>query len=248
MKRDQIKTLMEQYGECEKIVALDLGGHDPKTLPGMQMRQRECKDQIADLKRRYESEVLSRAFTIFLHGPLALQQAYLESAKKTTKVLTADARALYEFLAKDIEPSLGDRRIFGTSQLAMLCRGLTEAGRQIEFTSRLQTPNLPDLRHCPSTNDVIEYARELVRASSTDTLNQKWIEASVIKQALEIRYTRAVAPVIVTGATEAEAHSLGSSLFSKKTFTVNVNEENSAPDGVLAYFKDIYTKVADLKQ
>jgi hypothetical protein len=233
---NKLEQLMEQYAEVEQIANQDLSAWPVKTLPGAQMRQRECRTQMEALGAKYKDALLGSAVAIFLDGDQQQTQQFAKVAEGSGGTLTISAETMYEDLAKDIEPTLGDRRQFGTSQLGMLVSALTRVGKDLDFRN-IPVPQIFDVTVCREHQDLIALVRNLVRQAIGDDLNAAYIKRAVGEEAIRIRYTRSVAPVVITNATADERTGL-KNVFNG-SFTIPVTQENTSEDAVLQSLTNI---------
>lgn len=217
-----LESLMKEYKECQDVLDQNLEGLSPFNQ-SMKMRQADCRDRVQIIEREYMAVLKERAFTIFLEGKPEDQIVWAKIATDEANVMCLSADSFYKKLAEHVEPTLGDRRTFGTSQLATLIRALGEIGRDVG-ARQVPTPQIFETHHLKGEAAVVNYLREIVRASSGDSLNLLWIEKEILMEGLKIKYSRSVVPVIVLQATPEEVKELAPNLFSRVTFTVKIKE------------------------
>lgn len=232
---------MKEYKEAEEFSKKDLASWPRNTLPGAQMRQRECRDLMAKIEGLYSDVLRAGAFTMFPlvedGKPETLEQ-FLRAVRETANPLVFSARTLYQKLADDIEPTLGDRRTFGITQVVRLVTLLTDLGRDLGFRN-IPLPQQLDMVHCSTGDDLVAHVRLLVRSMNGDALNRAYIESEIVKRALSIRYTRSIVPVVITDATQSEVDGLGTALFSGSYFPVPLTLEQTDNENVLKILSDI---------
>jgi len=151
----RLEKLVEQYEEFETFANKDISEWPAATRPGAQMRQREAKDNVTKLGTEIKGLVLGSAVSIFVTGAKADVDAWASESDLNGGTITASAQALYEDLAKDIEPSLGDRRQFGTGQLGMLISAMTRIGKELDFRN-IPTPQIFDVATVKTTQALIK--------------------------------------------------------------------------------------------
>lgn len=233
-----LREMMDEYASCEEIANRELLGTPTRSLPALQMRQREAQDRMATLTKEYGDALLKQGFAIFTKGDLENQGLFAAVAKNEVEIMAVPADGLYQFIADEVEPGLGGRREFGISQLAILVRTLTLITVN-HGLDELPTPNIDGLVVCQTREDLVALVRKLIRGSSGDTLNQAWIRREVTKQGLQARYARERVPVILTGAQDDEIEGLKNLFPSGLSFEVEATEENIAPEGVIKVFSEI---------
>lgn len=207
------------------------------------MRKADAAIELESLKKDYEATIKSLAFGIFLLGDDEPIQTFSKFCKEECGTLNVSADGFYDKICDTVEPSIGDRKTFGISQLSLLIRALSEMGRELNVRS-IPTPQIDDLVHVKTREELRIYVRQLIRKTGMgDTLNAAWIQKDTTRRALEIGYSRPVVPVILTGATEEEVATLQATLFSGPSFVVNVTKENCDPDSILKCLGEIRAKL-----
>lgn len=233
-----LREMMEEYQSCEEIANRELLGTPTRTLPALQMRQREAQDRLVTLTKEYGDALLKQGFAIFTKGDPENQGLFAAVAKNEVEIMAVPADSLYQFIADEVEPGLGSRHEFGTSQLAILVRTLTLIAVNLGL-DELPTPNIDGLTVVATREALVDYIRLLVRKSSGDAMNQAWIRREVTKQGLQVRYSRERVPVIFTGAAEEEIAGLKNLFPSGLSFEVEATDENVTPEGIIKVFAEI---------
>lgn len=207
------------------------------------MRKADATTELDTIKKDYEATLKETAFGIILLGDPAEMEKFAKFCADECHTLNVAADGFYDRICESVEPSIGDRKTFGTSQLGLMIRALDTIGRELGARN-IPLPQIDDLVHVKNREELRAYVRHLIRKTGIgDTLNAAWIQKETTKRALEIRYSRPVVPVVLTGATEEEASTLQSTLFSGTSFIVPVNKENSDPDSILKCLGEIRTKL-----
>ena len=233
------EQLMQQYAKFHKVASEDLTGWDWRTLPGKQMQQREAQDALPAILSQYSAYVAKAAIPIFIQGAPDTSRQFAEVAEAEADTITLPVDGLYREIAAQVEPSMGDRRNFTASQLVGFVHALTDHAKSLDFSGQTQPPTF-DTVHCPTTDDVVAVVRSLTRTTMGDELNVRYLQAAVIRAALEKRYTKAVVPVVLVGATEDEIQTLPKLIFGgTNSFTVPVTTETATPEQVLQTFTNI---------
>jgi hypothetical protein len=230
-----IEKLLHEYKEAEEWSQKDLASWPANTRPGAEGRVRQARAALDDLKTAYGDLIRQGAFTIFPTGPGA--EEFARVAAEEASAIRVSALSLYSRLAKEIEPSLGDRRTFGITQLGLLINAVTDVARELGMRN-LPPPRLDDVAHCPDTEALIGTIRTILRQAMGPVLDKAAIEAATVEGAIRIRYTRTVVPVIVMDATAEDLKVLPQALFNGTTFTVETTSDESV-DTVLAKLADI---------
>lgn len=160
------ENVFQQYKENLKIMSTDLYSWDRRTLPAMSMRVQDATQQNPKLKEMFLSHLYDTAYCLYLHGSTGKQKQLSRIVEETYEnIVTLDGLELYENLAKVVEPSLGDRKDFGPTQIVLLTRALEEElykSNKIIFTA----PSLNDVKKCPTFEDLVLHCRDLVEAAN----------------------------------------------------------------------------------
>ncbi len=243
---NDLTKLMLGIAEAEKQASINLDAVAPKNLPAMQMAKADALDRIEKLKADYKVFMTGATFTIFTSGTPEDQRTFALIAQQEADVLVVSANDLYMQLAKAVEPTLGDRRTFGTSQLAFLIRSMGDMCRDFKLRD-LRTPEIFDLAHPQTLDELATHIRNIIRISSGDALNKAFLENKIFNQAMEVRYNKSVVPVVVLDAVPGEADALGSTLFSQITFKVATTAEMCNKEAVLQKLTEIRQELKSRK-
>lgn len=213
------------------------------------MRKTDAAVELEKLKTLIVNEVKATAFGVVLTGDEEAIKVFADISEENANTINVPADGLFNRICDEIEPSIGDRRTFGTTQLSMLITSMSRLGRELNLEDVLPVPQIDDLVHVKSRDALREYVRYLMRkVGAAEVLNSAWIEKQVSERALEIRYTNHVVPVILTGAVEAEAATLGKTLFSGRTYTHKVTKENATAESVMQTLGEIRKHFKSQKQ
>lgn len=213
------------------------------------MRKADALTDLEKLKVQIVAEVKSTAFGVILTGEAEPVKVFADFAAENAGTINVAADGLFDRICDDIEPSIGDRRTFGTTQLSLMISSMSRLGRDLRLENTLPVPQIDDLVIVKTRDALREYVRSLLRrANAAEVLNSAWIEKQVSDKAMEIRYTHHVVPVVLTGAAEVEAATLKQTLFSGKTFIHKVTKENSNPEAVMQALGEIRKQLKSQKK
>jgi len=181
---------------------------------------------IKVLRQEYATKLSTRVVTIFLSGPISLQETFAKLAEEEGETLTVDSQAIYKKMATDVEPTIGAQRQFGGTQANHLIRSLEEVARAAgaEF---LAVPRLQEVMTVNDFDEHVRVIRDMIRTQVGDDLNRRAIEARIIDLALEKRYSEKVIPVVVLGSSPEEA------ILQEKIFTGNGIKVALGPDQIV---------------
>ncbi len=236
--KTKLQQLITKIDENAKLAATDLSEWDPRKLPGMTMRVKEASEALESLQGSYADYVNANSFLLFVTGPKDAVAEYARVAEEEGGTLTVSAAGLYREIATAVMPSIGDRRVFGVTQLSLLLQELGEIAMRLKIRS-IPTPNLEEISNVPTEEDVVNQIRDIVRKSSGDQVNAVYLKESVVKAALEIRYTQVVVPVVVTDATADELKTLPELLETPHLLVTLENKESVTSEKVIETFKTI---------
>lgn len=230
------REMVKRYAECKEVCSQNPDTFPLRTKPGKLMQMADCAKEMLKIEEEHRNFIKNHAFVIVLKGSAEAQKKWLEVAHKEAEILSIRADKLYREFATVIEPSIGDRKTFGTSQLTLLIQAMIKGCKDLGLQN-MPTPQLLDLSHVKNTEELVNCIRLLIRSSSGDQFNQAFIEQQVQKQALEIGYTRSVVPVVLAAATDDEGKELGSKLFTGKTFSADA--EKNKKEEILSQLAEI---------
>lgn len=219
-----VKDLVSEYHREKKIAEASLEGHDPRSAPSAAVRQREARDALENLRGEYAAYVRGAAISIPVSGPPLKVTAFASIAESDCHVVVADACTLYEELARDVEPLLGDRREFSGTHLGQLVRSMTEVGKDLDVW-RITAPQIEDVVQVRDFAALVSLIRKLVRAADGDRLNLRRLERRAVEQGLLARYSAPTFAVLVVGGDAEEVVSLGLALFAGQSYPIELADD-----------------------
>lgn len=238
-----LDRLMKKYTETQKISEMDLTLVPNANAAGWAMRKTDAVKELAAVRSQYDAKVKELAFAIFLTGENQWVELFASNAAHEVGTINVGADDFYDKICDTVEPSIGDRGTFGISQLGLLIRALDDLGREMGARN-IPIPQIDGVAHTHNRQELRDFVRIIIRKTGVgDQLNAAWIQNETTKKALEIRYNKAVVPVILTGATEDEVATLQTTLFSGTSFVVPVTKENSDLDSVMKCLGEIRKKI-----
>jgi hypothetical protein len=184
----------------------------------------EAKTKLKTLKGEYKSALLRNGVAILLEGDALKISEFVKLVRDEGEGLAVDAGALYRRLAEGVEPTFSDSRQWGVQQTYKLTLELKDVMEGIGLTE-LPMVDRKVMPVLPTTEDVANHIRTIVREVAGDELNRLYIEEMALKEAFEIRYTGTLAPVLILNANADEAANLAKS-FTQGTTRVTLKEED----------------------
>lgn len=182
-----------------------------------------AKAELKATRAEYRQVLLHNAVAILVGGDSAKVTEFVTLAKDEGGIVV-DAAALYERLAQGVEPTLGDRRMWGIHQSHMLHKTLQEVMTELNLTELPMPARTPDVV-VESHQDLVAHIRKLIVDGVGNELNALYVEEETAKRAFEIRYIGSTAPVLIVNAEAGEATALAKS-FGKGEASVTVNSDD----------------------
>ncbi len=206
----KIEKLAEDIEKTEEIAKMVLDEINPATRGAWGGAIEDAKVRMKDLRRLYGVEVCKNSAAIFLFGSKEKVVEFSELAIDEKEGFVVDANALYARLAHQVMVTLPDNRAieWAVAQTYRLHTTIQEVMHEMGI-AELPMPDRTEAPVVKTMEEVTAHIRKIVRAACGDSLNKLYVEEQLIKQAIEIRYTGVVVPVVVTGAEENEVYDLG---------------------------------------
>lgn len=220
-----VQTLLRELESLQKEASQELVSTELtwKTLPGRTMAKRQAESALPGALRAYETAIAKKWGAIVVHGPAKDVASFAAIAADQGPAAVVDAQQLYKELAAEVEPMMRGDRAFEASQFAHLSSAFER------LVKRLGVRGSPMLRYTgnPLLSDkpaLVDHIRGLLDTVEAGQVVAAVIRESIAKAALEMRYSRNVLPVVVTGVTSAETPII-SSLFSERVVEVSLEKE-----------------------
>jgi hypothetical protein len=194
-----MKELFDRINTTDKIANTSIESIDARMRPGWEVRIASAKEELELLVKELEHATIpTRLKGIFAGGDgqaVASTALYVEKSGG----IVIDARKMYSDIAKNIEPSFGVQREFGTQQYAMLVTELRHLGNELELISNPKAPIMKDVL-CPTFNDLVDHIRGSIFTTG-ESFNYKYIRKAVLKNVLDRGLYGKTLPVIVLNST-----------------------------------------------
>lgn len=242
-----LENLLKEIETMKVLANQDPANFNPRSRPGLEMQVRQSKDTLASLKEQYSKELLDNSIGIFVSGTSESVQKFSVVAEKEGNTLTLDANELYEKLANEIEPSIGNSREFTSNQAMFLLGSLKGISKELGVTE-MQAPKLHEIRVVRTHQDLVSYVRTVLREAAGDELNKLYLSNALTKKALKICYSGSVVPVVIVNAQQDEVNPL-SKLFQKGAFNIPIDLEATIDkEYVLKTFQQTKKKLKQNKE
>jgi len=209
-----LEKLFEDYEATAKTAAINIEEMPAATRGGWGSRVREAQDHLKEVRAEYKKTLLKNAVAIFLEGDAAKIEAAVALARDNGGVVI-DANALYERLAKPAEATLSEARQWGVAATHRLHLGIQE----VMYETGLNEVTMPasELPYVATYQDVVAHVKHLIRNAVGDQLNRFYVEESLARAAIEIRYTGVTVPVLVVNAEPSEQATIAASFLKGNT-------------------------------
>lgn len=224
----ELAKLLAATKEAKKTAETDLSLYPEKVHASLYIAKTDATKQLTVLSDSYNREIKARAAVILTRGSAESQDAFRSEARRVAgqhAVLAVSALEAYTRMATDVEPTIGREREFAGTQLGHLLRSFEAVGREAG-ASFLKTPTLKDGVFIVRTfDDLVAGIRNLLLDQVGPALNRDFIQTQIFKQALDIGFKEAVAPVIVTDASPNEVDFFSNNLFNGVGIVVDLPED-----------------------
>ena len=199
-KKNPVKALVEDIHTTKDFLEKSLNHTDPRTMHGMQSRQNEMMNKLAEQLAAYKKALRERGFAIFLMGELTDQIRFAEMAD-AYECFALDANVLYNTLATKMLPTINKNEYFSAFHVQILSEHLVEIGAKLNVAS-MPFPSMSAELVRP-VNSIPELAM-IIRSSIEKTLDTElstlYIEDIVTDLATKQEYTGSVLATILLGA------------------------------------------------
>lgn len=241
-----MRTLEKIAGELEattKTANMSVDDLPWNTRPAWMTKITAAKDAIKPLEAEYKAQLLRSAVAIFVDGSPEKVKTFAKIVHDEREGVVVDASALYDRLTLGVEATMGHTREWGIGQIHKLHQLLMEVMHdakldEIEMPSRASVD-----RKLPTRQDVYDHIRNIVRAACGDRLNARYLETLAAREALAIRYTHNIVPVVVLHATPDEIQVLGASYAKGFAPAPIRDDEEVTKELMVKVFRDVNKKV-----
>jgi hypothetical protein len=205
-----VEKLIEDITKTGQIAHTRLEDLNPAVRGGWGMAIVTAKNKLIDLERQYALYVGKNSVAIFLLGDPGKVGELAKLIADEKNGFVVDANALYARIGHQVYVTVPQDRgsLWGSAQTYRMQTTIQEIMHEVGIRE-LPMPDRTEAPHVKSLADCVAHVRKTIRAACGDSFNKLYIERSLVKQALEIRYTGVMVPVIVTGAEEKEVYDLG---------------------------------------
>lgn len=222
-KQQTLSEILEQIEQNQVLADTDPLGTPGLARAGFAVAIRQAKDTLTDLKKLYRTQIMSRAYDVFVFGNRTKATEFGKVAEAEGAVVV-DAEELYQTLAQPIEASLGTEREFGPSQVALLIAGLKAVATDLGIIN-MNAPKLPGLVKMENAAVTLAHVRSMIRAAVGDDLNKLYLGAAITNKALEAKYKASGLVVVVLNAMGPEDARGIAGLFAHHLPSVNLTSD-----------------------
>lgn len=207
----RLKELAEELTRLTDFADQDLSDWDPRTLPSMLIKQRDCVEKAKGLRVAFREEIQRTIAFILVRGPEEKVSAFGEIAEDEGSSYVFDANTPFLKIALAIEPSMDQiRRTFGLTQVAKLIGAAADLAKEVDDYN-FRRPVVASQYIDSQVKSIIDLAK-LVRLSVTNgtgmSLISSFIRHNVFKKAESETYSKPILPVVIYGLTEREINEL----------------------------------------
>ena len=211
-----LKELAKQITEARATARIEIDAVPYSIRGAVQNSIVDAKERLEKLEKEYATAIRRNSIGILLSGDASRQETVVEIAAEEAGTVTVRADDLYQRLATDIEPSLGNTNEFGSTQLSILRRSLTEVAGELGI-AQMALPLMGDLYGVPDRATLVRYIRALVRTAVGDDLAKMYMDRAINAQASLQDFGAKTLPVVVPGLADGQEVDAVSTLFSKNS-------------------------------
>lgn len=199
MKPD-FKELLEEMTSLEPLANLVTENWDLRTRASIEATKKEAKEKLATLRSKYLERVLATAKLVFLDS----ESSDSSQESLSSNAVHVDGSALYNFLADNVERSMGPSREYGALQQMNLVTGLVDACNAVGVGSFRALPSLKEVTFLNTLDDVRVFVRQLVRDHLGDELNKLHLQKAIEVKSLSVKMQDDEPTIFVSGVTSEE--------------------------------------------
>lgn len=232
MSKEKLETILKAIDRAQSFIDKDLDTVHPNARPGFYAARNEAKEKMKSLIEEFSQECQAHWGAIFVGGGQV--DNYIELAQKEGDLIVVDASALYRQIAQEVEETMGDTRVFGPSQMAVLLSAVRSIGVELDVVAMDTVKYMGD-EALHGTDAVVAHVRKTIRASLEDSFNILFLRKQIIDAAIKGRYTSSIVPIAVTGISGTDEQEGLSAMF-RHNISIRPNKKMST-DYVIDTFK-----------
>lgn len=221
--KSNFKELLQEMTDLEPLANLVTENWDFRTRASIEATKKEAKEKLATLRSKYLEKVLSSAKLVFL----AEESSDSSQESLSSNAVHVDGSALYNFLADNVERSMGPSREYGALQQMNLVTGLVDACNAVGVGSFRALPSLREVVFLKTFEEVQVFVRQLVRDHLGDELNKMHIQKAIEVKALSVKMQDDEPTIFVSGVTLEEERSSLSRLLGVPSVQAETLTENN---------------------
>jgi hypothetical protein len=187
--------------KAQRMIDTDLDTISVSARPGFYAAKYAAQEEMVQLKEQFASECSKHWGGIFVGG--SNDEEYIELAQKEGDLIVVNAAALYQSIAVEVEKLMGDTRVFGPSQMAILLGEVRNVAINLDIKMLNKIPYQGD-EALASLDLVMNHVRKVIRDALGDELNILYLRNKIAEEAFSKRYVSSIVPVAVIGVGSAE--------------------------------------------
>lgn len=238
-----MKQLVKDLAETQVLAKTDLEAVPWQTRNSITSMVKDAQERVTKLRDEYQRQLRSNTLGLFLFGEPERVARFMEIAAEEAGVNLIQGDKLYQDLADKVEPTLGDSREFGPTQLQGLHLGLNELMKAQDIR-RMPLPRLQELTAVQDRIELVQHIRKLVRDALGDDLLRLVIDRRINELAVEQQFAGKVFPVAIVGLDPTEVQSLVPIFTNSTSIQVGTSEDGEVTkDYVLNQLANFRKKV-----
>jgi len=197
-----LEHIVRDFIANEELAATPLELKPFHVRAGFEIAIRQAKETLKTLRSEYQTKLFGNAHAYFVNGPKDKTTEF--ASKVGTEAVSVDAEALYDRLATRVESTIGASREFTATQMAVLTVELRDVANELGMTGYMNAPKFQAHIALKTHDEIVAFVRGLVREAVGDSLLGTFVTKVLSDRALDARYSKVPAKVVIINATMDE--------------------------------------------
>jgi hypothetical protein len=239
----KLNTLVKQIKSARDAANSEWNG-DFKYRAGQEMAKAEAKVALPKLELEFSLQFKNVGFPVFVKGNLPTLATEMS---KQTETVAIDFSQVYNDLFTVVKASIGNSKVFGPSQFALLVRTLRQMAVQNGIAS---IPNVDFVDSVVVNTDkelqaqVSMYVEKMTAMALTTTI----LTNMATKEALLLEHEASTIPVLIFNSSKVLAEKLGPSLFTGKFLYIQPKDKENLDEAYVTNLLQTIKKTVNTKE
>lgn len=224
---------MAEIAQTKERAERDISEVDFRVRAAHESKKADASRRLKDLMGEYDAEVSGKWGGLLLLGPRSLQEAFAQRAEEAGPAVAVDIQPFWERLTSAVTPTMRRDRMWEPDQFSALLFAFAEVSREMDVQNMASLTYQGSVA-VPDHQSLLGKVRDTVRQADKDETTALFVRVEALKEAIKVRYSRSILPVVVMGATSDELPRL-QALFSGRAVTVDLSDLTSSevPDEIV---------------